>query len=147
VLAGFLFAIFAFLPAAADDPGDSIALDREGSQGAVAFDHAAHVKVPHDPLSPYPAPETAGCAGCHHTRNSRDVIQLAKCEGCHGPEGDRRNPKGLNFDEENRKTAYHQMCIGCHANLARAAASAKTGVYTGPVDCVDCHKPAARGGG
>jgi cytochrome c553 len=126
---------------ATDDPGAVIVLGREGRQGAVAFDHAAHVKAPRDPSSPYPAPATASCGACHHTRDIKGVIQLAKCEGCHGPEGDARNPKGHTFDEENRKTAYHQMCVGCHENLAKAA------VHSGPVDCVDCHKTNAGGGG
>ena len=136
--AALLPMVLAFLLAAGNS-GDSLVLDREGHQGAVAFDHAAHVKAPHDPQSAHPAPATATCAGCHHTTDGEGVIQLAKCEGCHGPEGDPRNPQSRAFDEESRKTAFHEMCIGCHANLAKAA-GANSNARTGPVDCADCHK-------
>lgn len=146
VAAGILLAVFALL-LAADDPGNPIVLDRAGHQGAVSFDHATHVKAPQDPASPYPAGASASCGGCHHTRDGRGVIQLVKCEGCHGPEGDPRNPKGRNYDEENRETAFHRMCIGCHADLAKIPSPANTAVHTGPADCVDCHKPNAGGSG
>lgn len=144
--AGAVFAIFV-LWLAADVPGDSIALDRAGRQGPVTFDHAAHVKAPRDPSSPYPSPATASCGGCHHSRSSTGVIQLAKCGGCHGPEGDPRNPRSRIFDEEDRKTAFHQMCMGCHENLAKAAGAVNAAARSGPVDCADCHKTNTRGRG
>ncbi len=132
---------------AADDPGNSIVFDRDGRQGPVSFDHAAHVKDPPDPLSAHEATAAATCGGCHHTRDGKGVIQLAKCGGCHGPEGDPRNPKSPAFDEENRKSAYHEMCIGCHANLAKVPGTSSAGARTGPIDCADCHKMNTRGRG
>jgi hypothetical protein len=143
-VAAALIPVVLALLLAAGDPGDSLVLDREGQQGTVAFDHAVHVRAPRDPASPFPAPATAACGGCHHTNDGKGVIQLAKCEGCHGPEGDPRNPQSRAFDEENRKTAFHEMCIGCHANLAKAAAGSTSNARTGPVDCADCHKTNAR---
>jgi len=140
-LAGTIMLAFFALWLAADNPGDSIVLDRGGSQAPVAFDHAAHVKALPDPQSPHPTPATATCAGCHHTRDAAGTIQLAKCEGCHGPAGDPRNSQSKAFNEENRKTAFHEMCIGCHADLAKTAPAS----HTGPVACVDCHKTNARG--
>lgn len=142
-MAAALIRIVLALFLAADNPADRLMLDHDGQQGSVAFDHAAHVKAPPDPLSPFPTPATAACAGCHHTSDAKGVIQLAKCEGCHGPEGDPRNPQSRAFNEENRKTAFHEMCIGCHANLAKAARSSSK-ARTGPVDCADCHKTNAK---
>ena len=84
VAAALLPMVLAFL-LAAGNPGDSLVLDREGHQGAVAFDHAARVKAPHDPQSAHPAPATATCAGCHHTTDGKGVIQLVKCEGSMAP--------------------------------------------------------------
>jgi Class III cytochrome C family len=135
-----LFALFA-LWLAADNP---ITLDQYGRQGTVAYDHEAHLKVPGDPQSVHAGPAASSCGGCHHTRDGKGVIQLAKCEGCHGPEGDPRNPKSRAFNEENRKTAFHEMCIGCHANLAKAPAGSPA-VHTGPVACADCHQTTPRG--
>jgi hypothetical protein len=132
---------------AADQYGDTVTLDRDGRQGAVAFDHAAHVKVAVDPKSPRRATATATCGGCHHTRDGEGVIQLAKCEGCHGPQGDPRNPKSAEFNEEDRKTAYHEMCIGCHADLAKASGNSHSADHPGPVDCADCHTAKPRGRG
>ena len=131
--------VFAFVLAA-----DPITLDQNGRQGAVTYDHEAHLKAPRDPQSVHAAPGSSSCNGCHHTHDGKGIIQLAKCEGCHGPEGDPRNPKSRAFNEENRKTAYHEMCIGCHANLAKAPAVSRA-AHTGPVDCADCHQTSARG--
>lgn len=129
---------------AADNPADSIALDRDGRRGLVAFDHALHVKVGRDPRSAHPVSATATCPACHHTRDAKGVIQLSKCEACHGPEGDSRNPKSAAFNEENRKRAYHELCIGCHADVAKASGESNAVVRTGPVACVDCHTGAPR---
>jgi cytochrome c553 len=136
-----LFAALAFCFAAADPPpaGDAIVLDRNGRQDPVVFRHGEHIKVAPDPQRK----SSSNCAGCHHTKDERGVIQLTRCGDCHGPEGDPRNPRGATLNEENRKTAFHEMCIGCHADLARSAPAERSG----PVDCADCHKSASRGRG
>lgn len=130
----------------ADSPAGSIVLDRDGTRGVVAFDHALHVKVARNPKGAHPVPATATCAGCHHTRDTRGVIQLVKCEGCHGPEGDPRNPKSAAFNEEDRKRSYHELCIGCHEDLPKTSAAQKVAPRTGPVACVDCHATSVRPG-
>lgn len=142
-----LAVVLAFWFAADVPSSNSIVLDTSGRQGAVTFDHAAHVLAARDPKSAHPAPAQASCGGCHHTHNARGVIQLTRCGACHGPEGDPRNPKSIRTsDEENRKTAFHGLCIGCHVDLANTLNISNT-ARTGPVDCADCHSAGARGRG
>ena len=139
----FWFLAFWF---AADEPSDTIMLDRGGHRGVVAFDHALHIRAARDPHSPADPPAIAACSYCHHTRDARGVIQLLKCEGCHGPEGDSRNPKSRTFDEEYRKQAFHDLCIRCHEALGKISTPSKVAIRTGPVACVDCHAVSPRPG-
>lgn len=108
-----------------------IKLDEYGTRGVVTFDHDKHRnRINPDPNAVFKAKASAACDGCHHTYDKfTGVIQLWKCTSCHRGIGDPKNPVGADYDSEWSKTAYHNLCIGCHL------ASKK-----GPVKCGDCHK-------
>lgn len=78
----------------------------------VRFMHAKH------------AADIGDCTACHHYRPAGDDYpETVRCSACH------QKP----FNEEligrpGLKAAYHQQCMGCHAEKDK-----------GPTACVDCH--------
>jgi DnaJ-class molecular chaperone len=63
------------------------------------------------------------CQGCHH--NSPADKKPPRCGNCHGKPFDEKNPfrPGL-------MGAYHQQCMGCHAEMKLEK----------PAGCTECHK-------
>ncbi|MEK6550209.1 MAG: cytochrome c3 family protein [Pseudomonadota bacterium] len=77
--------------------------------GAVTFSHTSHAGVP--------------CQQCHHTSTGARVE--AGCRECHTKTSHR---------PRNSQQAFHDSCIGCHAQQKKA------GKKTGPVKlCSQCH--------
>ena len=80
--------------------------------GPVRFMHAKHAAV------------TGDCLTCHHRRPKDPAAsETLRCSACHQEAFNAKLPgrPGL-------KAAYHQRCLGCHAERNR-----------GPVGCIDCH--------
>ncbi|MFO8031768.1 MAG: cytochrome c3 family protein [Desulfohalobiaceae bacterium] len=70
--------------------------------------------------------EIFDCSVCHHVYEDGELVEGAmsvdqSCSDCHSLEGDQENPIGL-------MDAYHQQCIGCHAQEKE-----------GPLACGECH--------
>ena len=122
-----------------DDPSAHvIKLDPKGTRGVVSFRHRHHeAYVNLDNQAVHPAQKGAECIGCHHKRTeSGGVPILVKCTACHRGEGDPRNVKNREGDEEWSKRAFHDLCIGCHkASNSRGL----TKCDKAPVACNECH--------
>lgn len=68
------------------------------------------------------------CNDCHHNYQQGDPQPPQHCTVCHQRgQGDDMMP--------GRKDAFHQQCIGCHADF---------GVSPGREQCAGCHKPRKR---
>jgi hypothetical protein len=122
------------------DAGPPIRLDLNGTRGVVLFRHRHHETYVHpDSQFAHQGQKGAECIGCHHKRTeSTGVPILVKCAACHGGEGDPRNARNNEGDEEWSKRAFHDLCIGCHK------ASNENGLTKcdkAPVACNECHGP------
>ena len=115
-----------------------IKLDLKGTRGVVLFRHRHHeAYLNPDSEFAHQAQKGAECIGCHHKRTeSTGVPILLKCTACHGGEGDPRNVRNHEGDEEWSKRAFHDLCIGCHkASNERGLAKCDKP----PVACNECH--------
>ena len=115
-----------------------IKLDLRGTRGVVLFRHKHHeAYLNPDSQFAHQPEKGAECAGCHHTRSqSSGASMLLKCSACHGGEGDSKNPRNKEWDEEWSGRAFHDLCIGCHR------ASNEKGLVKcdkAPVACSECH--------
>ncbi len=69
------------------------------------------------------------CTDCHHTYTEDDPAGPQPCSACHTPgEGEEGFPSLVD--------AYHQQCIGCHADMGSGPQKA---------DCSACHHPRKSG--
>jgi hypothetical protein len=103
----------------------------------VIFDHSLHLDVAdgcatcHHHTTGTPA-EEGNCVTCHKDDEGAEVVS---CRGCHeadpfAPEHiaqREKNPQWFHVDKPGLKGAYHQNCVGCHAET------------DAPVGCQDCH--------
>lgn len=115
-----------------------IKLDLNGTRGVVLFRHRHHeAYLNPDNQFAHQAQQGAECIGCHHKRTEfSGVPVLAKCTACHGVDGDPKNPRNKDGDEERSQRAFHDACIGCHrASNARSVVKCDKA----PVACSDCH--------
>lgn len=109
----------------------------EAKRSDVEFPHATHFEFE--------------CRTCHHKWEGQEIIQGCTTSGCHDVEvspikaGQRNVPK-----EESilyYKSAYHQMCIGCHKEMKQANKLLELSLKklpselpaTGPTGCIHCH--------
>ena len=125
----------------ADDAGARVfKLDLNGTRGVVSFRHRHHEQYLHpDTKFAHQAQKGAECFGCHHRRTeSGGVPILVKCTACHGGEGDPRNVRNNEGDEEWSKRAFHDLCIGCHRATNEKGL---TKCDKAPVACNECHGP------
>jgi hypothetical protein len=82
------------------------------------------------------------CKTCHHMWEGEDDI--VTCTGCHDLE---QFPKAEDEKIMYYKTAYHQLCIGCHKELnvknekmaQKTFTTAGQSVKSGPTSCGGCH--------
>jgi len=115
-----------------------IKLDLKGRRGVVTFRHRHHeAYLNPDSQFAHQSQRGAECIGCHHKRTeSSGVPILVKCIACHGADGDPKNPRNHDGDEERSERAFHDLCIGCHK-----ASNAKGLVKCdkAPVACSECH--------
>ena len=103
----------------------------------VMFDHAMHLDVAdscatcHHHTTGTPA-EEGNCVTCHRDSEGAEDVS---CQGCHTAEpfspehiaSREKSAQWFHVDKPGLKGAYHQNCLGCHA---------ETGAPTG---CQDCH--------
>ena len=115
-----------------------IKLDLRGTRGAVLFRHRHHeTYLNPDSQFVHQGQQGAECIGCHHKRTEGSGVPvLVKCIACHGVDGDPRNPRNKDGDEERSQRAFHDLCIGCHrASNAKALVRCDKA----PVACSECH--------
>lgn len=115
-----------------------IKLDLKGRRGVVLFRHKHHeTYLNPDSQFAHQGQQGAECIGCHHKRTeSSGVPVLVKCSACHGVDGDPKNPRNRDGDEERSQRAFHDLCIGCHrASNAKGAVKCDKA----PVACSECH--------
>ncbi|HXU40082.1 MAG TPA: cytochrome c3 family protein [Blastocatellia bacterium] len=121
-----------------DDTARVIKLDLKGTRGVVLFRHRHHeTYLNPDSHFAHQGQQGAECIGCHHKRTEfSGVPVLVKCIACHGVDGDPKNPRNKDGDEERSQRAFHDLCIGCHR-----ASNAKGLVKCdkAPVACGECH--------
>ena len=68
------------------------------------------------------------CMACHHHTPGENIANPPKCSTCH----DRSISPAKASKAPYLKTAYHQLCIGCHASMD---------VKPAALDCAGCHAP------
>lgn len=106
----------------------------DAKRSSVEFPHSIHFEY--------------ACQTCHHEWDRSATIQSCTASGCHDLTSS-RNEAGK-FDAalalKNFKTAYHDMCLGCHkdikaqnAKLERAYSLKSTMKIGGPTSCNECH--------
>ena len=109
----------------------------ELKRSEVEFPHATHFEFE--------------CRTCHHKWEGPEVIQGCTTSSCHDVEvspirsGQKNVPKEVSILYY--KSAYHQMCIGCHKEMKRANKVLEMSLKklpgelpaTGPTGCFQCH--------
>ena len=109
----------------------------EAKRSDVEFPHATHFGFE--------------CRTCHHKWEGPEVIQGCTTSGCHDVEvspiksGQKNVPKEESI--KYYKSAYHQMCIGCHKEMKRVNKELEMSLkklpselpITGPTGCFQCH--------
>jgi hypothetical protein len=99
--------------------------DCVAKKAAVAFPHAAHVKV-------------AECKTCHHnqaTLTAQSAEEVKPCGACHVAPEKPETPKCSEMSLA--KNPFHINCIGCHK-----AEVAKNATTKAPTKCDQCHPKA-----
>ncbi len=91
------------------------------------------------------------CQECHHTWNGQELITGCSTTGCHDLNKSPVDGSGKPVSDPVQliryyKNAYHQMCIGCHKEIAvhnkRVEATrigGQTVLPSGPTGCKECH--------
>ncbi|UCG06831.1 MAG: cytochrome c3 family protein [Desulfobacterales bacterium] len=115
------------------EPPESV----EAKRSAVEFPHSTHFIL--------------DCKNCHHEWKGDEVIQTCSTSGCHDvTESPIKTGKGA-VDPNQAilyyKTAYHNMCIGCHKEMRRINKELELSYKkldkelprTGPTGCIQCH--------
>jgi hypothetical protein len=114
-------------------------LDPEPKRSPVAFPHAVHFDY--------------SCRECHHTWKKEEPILGCTANGCHDVAELPRDEQGRPERDPAKqiryyRNAYHQMCIGCHLQIAKnnevlqatkLPGSARNPAPTGPTSCIQCH--------
>ena len=106
-------------------------------RSAVEFPHSTHF--------------TLDCKTCHHKWQGDKAIQTCSTSGCHDvAESPIKAGKGT-VDRDQAilyyKTAFHDMCIGCHREMRRINKELEMSYKkldqelprTGPTGCIQCH--------
>jgi hypothetical protein len=120
LLGMFVLMLTSLALAQAPKPPASVVLP--AVNGAVTFDHAAHVKV-------------GKCADCHHASKPQKPSKgFEKCGDCHTKAGAAPVTTKLQAAFHN-PTATAGTCIDCHKKQVAAGKKA-------PAKCADCHKKA-----
>ena len=114
-------------------PPDSV----EARRSDVEFPHATHFGF--------------DCKTCHHKWEGPEVIQGCRTSGCHDvtvspvKAGSGTIPEAESI--KYYKSAYHQLCIGCHKEMKRVNKELEMSQKrlltelpaTGPTGCFECH--------
>jgi hypothetical protein len=121
LLGVFVLMVASLALAQAPKPPTSVVLP--APNGAVTFDHAAHVKV-------------GKCAECHHASKAQKPSKsgFEKCGDCHTKTATPPVTTKLQAAFHN-PTATAGTCINCHKTQNAAGKKA-------PAKCADCHKKA-----
>ncbi len=116
------------------EPPESV----EAKRSAVEFPHSAHFA-------------SVDCRTCHHKWQGAEIIQGCGTQDCHDVtvSPTKSGEGGTNPDLAIRyyKSAYHQMCIGCHKEIKAQNLALETShkelkenlTVPGPTSCVQCH--------
>jgi hypothetical protein len=116
------------------EPPESV----EAVRSAVEFPHSRHFI-------------SVDCKSCHHTWEGPEIIKTCTTSDCHeitvSPTKSAKSGVDPNIAILYYKTAYHQMCIGCHKEIRiqnkKLEASFKelkeTLTNPGPTGCILCH--------
>jgi hypothetical protein len=114
-------------------------LGPEPRRSPVAFPHALHFDF--------------SCRDCHHTWKGQEPILGCTAAGCHDVVEVPRDAEGRPVKDPSEqiryyRNAYHQMCIGCHLQIAkdnevlqatRLPGGERRLAPTGPTGCIQCH--------
>ena len=121
LLGVFVLMVASLALAQAPKPPTSVVLP--APNGAVTFDHAAHIKV-------------GKCAECHHASKAQKPSKspTEKCGDCHTKTATPPVTTKLQAAFHN-PTATAGTCIDCHKKQNAAGKKA-------PAKCTDCHKKA-----
>ena len=109
----------------------------EAKRSAVEFPHDIHLKFE--------------CRTCHHKWEAPEIIQGCTASGCHDVEVSPIRAGQGNVPKEQAikyyKSAYHQLCIGCHKEMKKTNKQLELSLkklpeelpVTGPTGCFLCH--------
>jgi hypothetical protein len=126
VLLGVLFLAGTTLAYAQAPKPPGVVVMKDAPNGAVTFDHPAHVKAANNK-----------CETCHHASKPDKPAKAAQeaCRSCHTKDA-------VAPMKTKRQAAFHNpmaktgICVECHA---KAVAEGKKA----PAKCTDCHKKGA----
>ncbi len=109
----------------------------EARRSPVEFPHAVHFKFE--------------CRACHHKWEGPEQIQGCMTSGCHDVAVSPIRAGQGNVPREEAikyyKSAYHEMCIGCHKEIKRMNKELEMSMRklpselppSGPIGCFECH--------
>ncbi|MFA5517150.1 MAG: cytochrome c3 family protein [Desulfuromonadales bacterium] len=130
--------LLAALPAAAREVPDVVEIAPLAQYyEPVVFDHSMHIEVAEDCSSCHH--QTTGtpmldenCGRCHHAPRTSGAAACAACHAIEPFSAETLRAKEMDNrlyhrDKPGLKAAYHQNCLGCHAEMG------------GPTGCQDCH--------
>ena len=110
----------------------------EPVRSAVEFPHSGHFSF-------------VECRTCHHKWAGDEQIKTCMSSGCHDVAVSPAKSEKGQVDEDQMmryyKTAYHQMCIGCHKEMKLKNKELEMSYKklnkelpnTGPTGCIQCH--------
>jgi len=109
----------------------------EAQRAPVDFPHAVHFGY--------------ACQECHHTWQGEEPIVGCQTSGCHdgtvSPQKAADKAEAAELAVRYYKSAYHDMCIGCHKAVKKTAQELEASYRnletpvpaSGPTGCVECH--------
>ncbi len=110
----------------------------EAKRTPTEFPHSRHMVV-------------VDCKTCHHMWIGDEQIQTCTTSGCHDVDVSPTISKKSNVAPDQAilyyKTAFHQMCIGCHKEMKMVNEELEMSYKrldeelprTGPTGCIQCH--------
>ena len=112
--------------------------DVEPTRSPVEFPHSRHFA-------------NVYCKTCHHDWSGTEVIKNCTSAGCHDvtvpPTKSDQNVSNPNETIRYYKSAFHQMCIGCHKEIRIQNEKLEMSlkelkeklIIPGPTSCIKCH--------
>jgi hypothetical protein len=120
--------------------------------GIISLEPPESVEAKRSPVNfPHSTHFSYQCQTCHHKWETDAAVVGCTTSGCHdlteSPQKSEKDNSGKELAIRYYKTAFHQMCIGCHKEMKSQNKKLEMSGKilseklpdTGPVGCSECH--------